>query len=343
MPGRIYKLILIVDNFITMTTSLKKSLQAYLCQREEIPSLAKISSIPPSFPHSGGFAEAKEKRSEGRFFKKCTLISVLLGIFIMGIFSVPGHSDSGWKITLKVSGGGLYDYCIAGVKDRATDGHDNAWDIPAPPVSLYSNYVNVYFPHPEWNHVFEKFRQDIRAPDLPEEWIFEVVSNISGNLTIQWPDIRNSIPDKEAVFIDIEGSGIETDMHADPGFVFANSAGYPRRFLLRISENGIHVPVPPENLQGKPTKNGKSILLHWTENKELDLAGYNVYRSITPGSGYQRINYSIIIKINYTDNEIVPGQTYYYVVTAVNEAGGESGYSNEVEVTATRGKAGKGK
>jgi len=271
-----------------------------------------------------------------------TVISAFLIFTIIAIFSAPAYSTD-WKITLKVSGGGLYDYCIAGVKDGATDGHDNAWDIPAPPGSMYSTYINVYFPHPEWNHVFERFRQDIRSPDLPEEWIFEVVSNISGNLTIQWPDIRNSIPDKEAICVDIEGSGMETDMHTDSGFVFANSAGHPRRFLLRISQNDIPVPAPPENLQGKPIKNSKSVLLYWKENKELDLAGYNVYRSATPGSGYQRVNYSIISEHNYTDNQIVPGQTYYYVVTAENEAGGESGYSNEAEVAATKGKAGKGK
>jgi len=272
-----------------------------------------------------------------------TVISALLIFTIMGIFSAPAYSTE-WNITLKVSGGGMYDYCIAGVKEGAYDTLDRLWDIPAPPGSLNKAYINAYFPHSEWNDVFESFRQDIRAPKLPKEWIFEVVSNISGNFTIQWPDIRNAIPDKDAAFVDMEGSGIEIDMHAVSQFLFTYSAGQPRMFLIRISQKYIPVPEPPKNLNGKQVANSKSLLLHWRENRELDLAGYNVYRSATQGSGYQRINYSIVSQHKFTDTRIAQGQTYYYVVTAVNDAGGESGYSNEIEeVIAMKGKPGRGK
>jgi fibronectin type 3 domain-containing protein len=74
-------------------------------------------------------------------------------------------------------------------------------------------------------------------------------------------------------------------------------------------------------------------LLYWKRSRELNLAGYNVYRSNISGSGYQRINYSLISRCSYTDKQKEKGKTYYYVVTAVNTSGGESGYSNEVEVT----------
>jgi len=271
------------------------------------------------------------------------IYTLLFVLFIASNFSASAYAGSDWNITLKVSGGGMYDYCIAGVKEGANDTLDRLWDIPAPPGGLNTTYIYAYFPHPEWNDVFERFRQDIRASDLPKEWIFEVVSNISGNFTIQWPDIRNAIPDKEAILMELGGSGMETDMHAASQFVFTNSAGQPRRFLVRISQQEIPVPAPPEQLQGKPVQHSKSVLLHWRENHELDLAGYNVYRSATQGSGYQRINYSVSSEHKYSDSQIVPGLTYYYVVTAVNEAGGESGYSNEVEVTAVKGKAGRGK
>ena len=249
-------------------------------------------------------------------------------ILILGGFPAYADSGSDWKATLKVSGGGISSYCIFGVNAEATDGGDNSWDVPAPPGSLNDTYLYTYFPHPEWGGTFDRFRQDIKSPDLPKEWVFEVDSNISGELTIQWPDLKNAIPDKEAVLVDIEGGGGEIDMQTSSSFIFGNT-GLPRRFLVRISQ-AIPVPQPPEGLVGK--LKGNKVSLYWKRNRELDLAGYNVYRSATHGSGYKRINYSLIPKTKYSDQQITSGETYYYVVTSVNTAGGESGYSNEVEV-----------
>jgi hypothetical protein len=268
------------------------------------------------------------------------LYKFLLVILVLGGFSTSAYASSNWKINLKVSGGGIYDYCIAGVKSGATDGMDNAWDIPAPPGSPNDNYIYTYFPHPEWGGVFDRFRQDIKSPNLPKEWVFEVSSNITGELTVKWPDIKNKIPDKEAVLVDVDGDGSEIDMQTTSSFVFGNTE-YPRRFLVRISQ-GISVPKPPEGLKIrrslikiKKKQNGEeAVLLYWKRNHELNLAGYNVYRSTTPGSGYQRINYSLIRRHSYTDKQIEKGKTYYYVVTAVNDPGGESGYSNEVRFVA---------
>lgn len=71
----------------------------------------------------------------------------------------------------------------------------------------------------------------------------------------------------------------------------------------------------------------------WSPNTEGDLAGYNIYRSTTSGSGFTKINSSIITKTatpQYHDN--INGTidaTYYYVVTAVDTSGNESAHSNQ--------------
>lgn len=257
------------------------------------------------------------------------IYKLFLIILALCTLSVPAYSSSEWSMTLKVTGGGIYDYCIAGVKLGATDGLDNAWDIPAPPASPNDNYIYTYFPHSEWGAVFDKYRRDIKASDLPKEWIFEISSNIYGELTIQWPDIKNAIPDKQAVLVDVDGGGSETNMHTSSSFAFENT-GNTRRFIVRISE--IPRPESPEGLVGKVNRGRKSVLLYWQSNSETDLAGYNVYRSTIPGSGYQRINYSLILETEYTDKQIMKRMTYYYVVTAVNTSGKESVYSNEVVV-----------
>jgi fibronectin type 3 domain-containing protein len=42
------------------------------------------------------------------------------------------------------------------------------------------------------------------------------------------------------------------------------------------------------------------------------------------------MNASLAILTNYADNTVLSGQTYFYVVTAVDANNVESGYSNEV-------------
>ena len=60
-------------------------------------------------------------------------------------------------------------------------------------------------------------------------------------------------------------------------------------------------------------------------------AGYYVYRSPVTGGGYTRLNDAPLTDTAYTDDTVVNGRLYYYVVTAVDDAGNESAPSNEVE------------
>jgi hypothetical protein len=79
--------------------------------------------------------------------------------------------------------------------------------------------------------------------------------------------------------------------------------------------------------------------LEWDANTEENLAGYNMYRSTTQGTGYVKLNSSLILCgsndtscTKYTDDTIVANERYYYVCTAVNteDTPLESTYSNEV-------------
>jgi pectate lyase len=90
----------------------------------------------------------------------------------------------------------------------------------------------------------------------------------------------------------------------------------------------ITAPLPPANLTA--TSGYATVVLDWNDNNESDLAGYNVYRSATQGSGYSKLNSSLVSDSNYDDNSIPHNMTYYYVVTAVDTALNESNYSNEV-------------
>jgi hypothetical protein len=91
---------------------------------------------------------------------------------------------------------------------------------------------------------------------------------------------------------------------------------------------------PPAEPTGLVAEEGNyTVSLDWNDNSESDLAGYNVYRSETSGSGYGQINISLVADSEYIDNDVNNGTPYYYVVTAVDDGSNESGYSNEGSAT----------
>jgi hypothetical protein len=79
-------------------------------------------------------------------------------------------------------------------------------------------------------------------------------------------------------------------------------------------------------LQSPGTAN--TVTLKWRASTS-QVAGYNVYRSITPAGNYVRINTSPIRGTTFTDNTVESGLTYYYVTRAVDAVGHESVNSNE--------------
>src|SRR5437879_2045587 len=63
------------------------------------------------------------------------------------------------------------------------------------------------------------------------------------------------------------------------------------------------------------------------------VVSYNVYRGTQSGGSYQKLNSSPVSTTTYTDNSVLAGQTYFYVVTAVDSRNVESVHSNEVSAT----------
>jgi glycosidase/fibronectin type 3 domain-containing protein len=88
--------------------------------------------------------------------------------------------------------------------------------------------------------------------------------------------------------------------------------------------------TPPQPPAGLTAAEGDDrVDLAW--NGVPGAAGYYVYRSPVSGGGYARLNDAPLAATTYADETVVNGRLYYYVVTAVDEAGNESGWSNEAE------------
>jgi HYDIN/CFA65/VesB family protein/centrosomal CEP192-like protein/ASPM-SPD-2-Hydin domain-containing protein len=95
--------------------------------------------------------------------------------------------------------------------------------------------------------------------------------------------------------------------------IASTATGFPKTIAL----SGTGVQTTPH-----------SVTLSWGASSS-SVSGYNVYRSTTNGSGYSRINSSLVAALSFQDDSVQAGSTYYYVVTAVNSSGEESTDSNQ--------------
>jgi len=74
------------------------------------------------------------------------------------------------------------------------------------------------------------------------------------------------------------------------------------------------------------------VTLDWTASTSA-VIGYNVYRGTQDGGPYTLLNSSLVTTTQYQDSSVQSGQTYYYVVTAVDSSHVESTNSNQVSAT----------
>jgi fibronectin type 3 domain-containing protein len=69
-------------------------------------------------------------------------------------------------------------------------------------------------------------------------------------------------------------------------------------------------------------------ILNWVASTSQNVAGYNVYRSTSANGTYLKLNTTgLVTATTFTDTTSQPGQTYFYVATAVDVSGNESSYS----------------
>ncbi len=89
-------------------------------------------------------------------------------------------------------------------------------------------------------------------------------------------------------------------------------------------------PAVPADFTAEPGLKG--IKLSWTNVLEADLSHYNIYRAELSGGEYDKIGQTAVN--SFVDTDVVAEETYYYVITASDTSGNESGYSAEASATA---------
>jgi hypothetical protein len=138
-----------------------------------------------------------------------------------------------------------------------------------------------------------------------------------------------------------------TSRYEDTQFTFGQTYFYRVRTVAQFgsdtveSESSIPVEVeardvfpPPAPANLIAVAGEGRVDLTWDASVAADLAGYVVYRSREPGRGFQRLNRRPLAAQSFTDQfELEARVPYYYLVTAVDKDGNESGYSEEVSAT----------
>jgi Abnormal spindle-like microcephaly-assoc'd, ASPM-SPD-2-Hydin len=97
---------------------------------------------------------------------------------------------------------------------------------------------------------------------------------------------------------------------------------------VTFTSNATNPPVAA-SVTGTPAPQ-HSVSLSWTASTSTGV-GYNMYRGTQTGGPYVAVTGSPDASATYTDNSVQAGQTYYYVVTAVDGSGNESVYSNQAQ------------
>jgi hypothetical protein len=71
-----------------------------------------------------------------------------------------------------------------------------------------------------------------------------------------------------------------------------------------------------------------SVTLNWHASSSTGVTGYRVYRSTISGGYYSWL--ATAAGLTYIDTAVQSAATYYYVLSAINSAGQQSTYSNQV-------------
>jgi len=88
-----------------------------------------------------------------------------------------------------------------------------------------------------------------------------------------------------------------------------------------------------------------AVIVEWNTASELDMAGFNLYRSTSQGGPFEKVNSQLIPasvdplaggSYLYTDEQAFAGQMYYYELEAI-EITGESERFGPIEVRAESG------
>ncbi|MBU1027069.1 MAG: hypothetical protein KKA31_04990 [Candidatus Margulisbacteria bacterium] len=185
----------------------------------------------------------------------------------------------------------------------------------------------------------EVMKVDISDPDPGDVLVLEIEVVLSG-------EAFSDTPSFEGGAVNYSGTPINTSVEA---INMADNSGYIWQVRVRDLENyysdwvtlggdpdfqtDFAPPITPESLAAEalPVTGPAYVYLTWEASagdSGSGVAGYDLYRSTTPDTGYSKIM-SLITGTSTSDTTVILGTDYYYVITAHDAATNESEFSNQ--------------
>ncbi|WP_078594046.1 S8 family serine peptidase [Evansella clarkii] len=171
--------------------------------------------------------------------------------------------------------------------------------------------------------------------DYENGWDFGVAA-VSGDYGENW-EIVHEVTSRDQQWRDLFIDLNDYAGSSDPVFVAFlhvtdHSVAYNGWYVDDVNLVGADTDPPgaPENLEALSSSIG--ITLNWEAPGDMDVAGYNVYRSTDGGDNYELLGSTS--NTRFTDSDTEGGQEYFYTVTAYDFSNNESDRSNEASAVA---------
>jgi hypothetical protein len=247
-------------------------------------------------------------------------MKTISSILIFLIFTTI-DAYANWSVTIDVVSGKHSSEVRIGAGSLTGSGYDEGRDIPV----AEKGTITAYFSHPEWKvkkggESFVDFYRDVRGESYPALWELKVDTDLAGVHKISW-DLPEDIPKGLRLTLGLT-DGKSIDMQENSSYLFMAAPSNIFNIEAVMEES----PVPHPPFITDLISRNRALHVHW--EPEEGAVGYKVHFGPEPTVYERTIDVRKVtnIKIRKLEN----GKTYYLALTAYNEDGVESGYSDEV-------------
>lgn len=202
----------------------------------------------------------------------------------------------------------------------ASAGWSNRVTVPLTPVAAPPTFQTAT---PSDAGVTLRWQAPPQPPGAPSPEVVIYRMPAAGNATVL-ATVAAAPAGSEATYLDAEAPINQNSTYwlrsrAGAGPAAVESADSRR---LEVSTADIFAPAAPTGLEAAAASTG--VALSWSPSPARDLAGYNVYRQLSPASPWTKLNSQIVPTPAYFDPQPASPAPARYAVTAVDQAGNES-------------------